>query len=168
MNTIYYVTECGCRLEQEDLIRIVIYTKRGNRNLVSACPIHKKRLTKRTTKCIDCGEEYDFGLSGPCGGRCKACYRVYRLDYLKKEADRARARQLLNDKRPKEKDRDVSRWNCEHWYGKCEEEAVEKDWICRPCKNCKDYSPKPQNFGVYDAPKYRDIIFKMIERRYYE
>ena len=68
---LYIFTDCGCEYSGEKIKHLMEQGTIG-RNVIR-CPIHKTRIARKISKCIDCGVDIELSTSGGRQLRCSIC-----------------------------------------------------------------------------------------------
>jgi len=69
---VYYITDCGCEVDESGLKRFNYVGKNGKRTYRMACKEHEGFVVSRRTYCSICDdpEPMEFGLRGQCSDKC--------------------------------------------------------------------------------------------------
>lgn len=77
------ITECGCELISEELVRKRFKMGKSKYTHRFVCREHGGYIIKRKATCIDCDIEFYFGKSGVATERCPDCQKKYHKELVR-------------------------------------------------------------------------------------
>lgn len=127
----YIFTDCGCEYSGEKISRL---REQGiiGKNIIK-CPIHKTRIARKISECIDCGVDIELNTNGGRQLRCTVCQV--------NENTRRHALYARNDKKDDPEDA-IRKDDCKFYLSRCLQYPGGRLFknACA-CAQCTEYEP---------------------------